>query len=357
MTQTPCPASSAFASQDVIFLAALKKLPVLLKEAIMDAGLDDPTLLQSYQLASLLELGLDEKGILSMGSTVSGTAVSIFPIDVSASSSVSCPSPPLSLPISSSVSAPSSTHIHSQTLGKRARKKVHSITSKEDVVDHGVKGVSGVGELKGSAVRELQTRAKEKMKSGNEKTPLTSKVAVPVIRRTDDEVKSLRFPASSSSAQNSEFQSEDSSTAKAQRMGVRSEVGGSSKLSSHQMAVRSGVGESLRAELSSNASANELRTNPLQAWYSRATLLYRTLVRDRALPSGFQQEFESLVSAIETGAERALRQSAKRTDTDAVMNLHSLEQKRKETEQADKTAVDQFIQAASLKPRSFRHDT
>ena len=58
----------------------------------------------------------------------------------------------------------------------------------------------------------------------------------------------------------------------------------------------------------------------------------------------------TLASAIETGADRALRQSAKRTDTDAVMYLHSTEQKRKETEQADKTAADQFIQAASLKP-------
>ena len=92
----------------------------------------------------------------------------------------------------------------------------------------------------------------------------------------------------------------------------------------------------------------------MQAQYSRTTLLYLTLVRDGALPSGFQQEFESLASAIDTGAERALRQSAKRTDTDAVMYLHFLEQKRKESEQAEKTAADQFIQAASLKPRRFR---
>ena len=137
-------------------------------------------------------------------------------------------------------------------------------------------------------------------------------------------------------------------------MGVRSEVGGflraelpsnagSSKLSSHQMAVRGDVGGFLRAELSSNAGGKELRTNPA----------LNQVGRDGALPSFFQREFETLASAIETGADRALRQSAKRTDTDAVMYLHSLEQK-KETEQADKTAADQFIQAASLKPRRFR---
>ena len=69
ITQTSYPASSAFASQDVVFSAALKRLPVLLKEAIMEAGLDDPTLLQSYPLVSLLELGLFESTTLSMGST------------------------------------------------------------------------------------------------------------------------------------------------------------------------------------------------------------------------------------------------------------------------------------------------
>ena len=43
-----------------------------------------------------------------------------------------------------------------------------------------------------------------------------------------------------------------------------------------------------------------------------------------------------------------------RTDTDAVMCLHSLEQKRKENERADKTAADQFLHAASLKPLRFQ---
>ena len=75
----------------------------------MEAGLDDPTLLQSYPLASLTELGLCESTTLSMGLTVLGIAVSVVPKDVSASSSVSCPSlrlpSPLSLP-------PTSTHKH-----------------------------------------------------------------------------------------------------------------------------------------------------------------------------------------------------------------------------------------------------
>ena len=115
----------------------------------------------------------------------------------------------------------------------------------------------------------------EKRKSANEKTALTSEIAVPVVKSADDERKSLFLPASSSSARNSEFQSEVSSTVKAQQMGVRSEVGGF-----------------LRAELSSNAGAKELRTNPplnqVQAQYSRTALLYLTLVRDGALRSGFQ---------------------------------------------------------------------
>ena len=196
--------------------------------------------------------------------------MSIVPIDVSASSSVSCPSPPLSLPASSSVSAPPSSHIH----GKRARKKVNSVR-----------------EGKSSPVPTLQTMTEEKWKSASEKTPLTDEFAVPVVKSSGDERKSLFFPASSSSTQNSEFQSDVSSSVKP-----------------HQMAVRSDVGGFLRAELLSNAGAKELRTSPplnqigtaLQAQKSRTARLYLTLVRDGALPSGFQQEFETLASAIET---------------------------------------------------------
>ena len=177
----------------------------------MEAGLDDPTFLRSYPLASLTELGLCESTTLSMGSTVLGIAESIVPIDVSVSSSVSCPSPPLSLPASSSVSAPPSSHIH----GKRARKKVNSIMLKEVVVDHGVKSVTGVREGKSSAVPPLQTMTEEKRKSASEKTPLTDEIAVPVFKSSGDERKSLFFPASSTSTQNSEFQSDVSSTVKA----------------------------------------------------------------------------------------------------------------------------------------------
>ena len=130
-----------------------------------------------------------ESTTLSTGSTVLGIAVSVVPIDVSASSSVSRRSPPLSLPASSSVSASPSSHIH----GKRARKKVNSIMLKEDVVDHGVKSVTGVKEGKSSAVPTLQTTTEEKRKSASEKTPLTDEIAVPVVKSSGDK-KILVFP-------------------------------------------------------------------------------------------------------------------------------------------------------------------
>ena len=127
----------------------------------------------------------------------------------------------------------------------------------------------------------------EKRKSASEKIPLTDEFAVPVVKSSGDERKSLFFPASSSSTQNSEFQSDVSSSVEPQQMGVRSEVGGflraelpssagSSELSSHQMAVRSDVGGFLRAELLSNAGAKELRTShPLnQGWDSIASTVF-----------------------------------------------------------------------------------
>ena len=116
-------------------------------------------------------------------------------------------------------------------------------------MDHGVKSVTGVRDGKSSAVPSLQTMTEEKRKSASEKTPLTDEIAVPVVKSSGNERKSLFFPAPSSATQNSEFQSDVSSTVKAQQMGVRSEVGGffrtelpsnagSSELSSHQMPVR-----------------------------------------------------------------------------------------------------------------------
>ena len=51
MAQTPATAPSAFSSQDVVLSAALKRLPDVLKEATKKAGLDDPSLLQSYPQA------------------------------------------------------------------------------------------------------------------------------------------------------------------------------------------------------------------------------------------------------------------------------------------------------------------
>ena len=93
------------------------------------------------------------------------------------------------------------------------------------MVDHEVKSVSVVREVKSSAVPTLQTTTEEKRKSASEKTPLTDETAVPVVKSSDDERKSLFFPASSSSRQNSELQSDVSSAVKAQQMGVRSGVG------------------------------------------------------------------------------------------------------------------------------------
>ena len=172
----------------------------------MEAGLDDPTLLRSYPLASLTELRLCESTTLTMGSTVLGIAVSIY-----------CPYrcvgflPPLLLPPTSTGNMP------------------------------------GVREEKSSAVPTLQTMTEEKRKCASETTPLTDEFAVPVVKSSGDERKSLS--ASSSSTQNSEFQSDVSSSVKPQQMGVRSEVGGflraelpsnagSSELSSHQILVR-----------------------------------------------------------------------------------------------------------------------
>ena len=201
--------------------------------------------LQSYPRASPLKLGLcDSTMALGMGDTVFGTIVDV-PMVLSFSS---VPSNVLSIPSSSSASVPQPAHIHTQPQAKRMCKKVRS--DRKEVLDQ-----SHAGAAAHSKVVQTQKKKMKKVQLDEEKqdfpelasavgdekcsiSTLKSKVGVPVMRSTNDERKSLFFPASSSSAQNSESQSEDSSMAKAQQMGLRSEVGGSSELSSHQMALR-----------------------------------------------------------------------------------------------------------------------
>ena len=86
---------------------------------------------------------------------------------------------------------------------------------------------------------------------------------------------------------------------------------------------------------------------------SHAALLYYTLVQDGALPGGYLHSFESLSRVARYSAERTSQKKALLTNADAAVFLHDLQKKAQEVAKLQKSAEDQFLIAAAIKPRRF----
>ena len=87
---------------------------------------------------------------------------------------------------------------------------------------------------------------------------------------------------------------------------------------------------------------------------SSTTLLYHTLVQDGAVPSGFQQEFETLAPAIRAGTARQARKAACTSEFDAALILHEMSEELKHKVRLDKSVADKLVQAATARPRKHR---
>ena len=83
-------------------------------------------------------------------------------------------------------------------------------------------------------------------------------------------------------------------------------------------------------------------------------LLYHTLVRDGALPSGYEREFASLGPTLKEGAERQCRRDAQISNEEAAVLFHDFHRQRNKAAAAQKSAEEQFLAAARDKPRSYR---
>ena len=87
---------------------------------------------------------------------------------------------------------------------------------------------------------------------------------------------------------------------------------------------------------------------------SSTTLLYHTLVQDGAVPPGFQREFEGLAPAIEGGTAREARKAAATSEFDAALFLHERSEELRHKIRAEKSAADQLVQTATVRPRKYR---
>ena len=82
-------------------------------------------------------------------------------------------------------------------------------------------------------------------------------------------------------------------------------------------------------------------------------ILYRTLVKDKALPPGYEKEFSSLGPILRDAADRQLRKNAAIENEQAAVLLHDFHRQKTKSSEATKSAVDQFVAAARDKPRSY----
>ena len=83
-------------------------------------------------------------------------------------------------------------------------------------------------------------------------------------------------------------------------------------------------------------------------------ILYRTLVKDRALPPCYVKEFSTLGPVLDDAADRQLQKNAAIDNEQAAVLLYDFHRQKMRTSEATKSAVDQFVAAARDKPRSFR---
>ena len=83
-------------------------------------------------------------------------------------------------------------------------------------------------------------------------------------------------------------------------------------------------------------------------------ILYRTLVKDIALPPGYEKEFSTLGPVLDDAADRQLWKNAAIDNEQAAVLLYDFYRQKTRTSEATESAVDQFVAAARDKPRSHR---
>ena len=83
-------------------------------------------------------------------------------------------------------------------------------------------------------------------------------------------------------------------------------------------------------------------------------VLYHTLVKDKALPPGYEKEFSSLGPVLDDAADRQLRKNAAIENEQAAVLFHDFQRQNTKSSEAAKSAVGQFVAAARDKPRAYR---
>ena len=85
-----------------------------------------------------------------------------------------------------------------------------------------------------------------------------------------------------------------------------------------------------------------------------ACLLYRTPVKDGAIPEGWEIDFVNLVKVARQAGDRQLRALSQVKNEDASVWPHEYHEKRAIAERKEKQEAAQFMAAWEMKPRRFK---
>ena len=82
-------------------------------------------------------------------------------------------------------------------------------------------------------------------------------------------------------------------------------------------------------------------------------VLYQTLVRDQALPAGFEEAFSTLAPHISPAASRQQGRLAMTNNTQAALDVHVWRKRVSDAEKRTEVAQAQFLLAASKPPKKY----
>ena len=85
-----------------------------------------------------------------------------------------------------------------------------------------------------------------------------------------------------------------------------------------------------------------------------ACLLYRTLVKDGAIPEGWEPDFVKLMQVARQAGDRQLRAFSQVKNEDASVWLHEYHEKKAIAEMKEKQEAAQFMAAWEMKPRRYK---
>ena len=354
MTARP---TSSLVTQDVVLMAAVRALPVDLLRALQEAELCDPGVLLAYPRGRAESLGLAPQSsgrrivsksqgaqsrpdpTLIDGMHATGIDIVSYPI-VSIASYPVGGSVPSSLPVPGSVPVVSLSE-ESVSRGPKnlkpkirgAKKQIPPLNCCRRTTRRAHRGGSRVNPLK----NYRRMTARRQLRGATRQIQHFCRC---MARRMQESCRRRQpFPRSSGKAKNS----------REGRQSASQPDEFSPRVDAPISATSGQVLSFTRSEQLEQTPANQIAETDLDA-----CLLYRTLVKDGAIPEGWETDFMNLVKVVRQPGDRQLRAFSQVKNEDASVWLHEYHERRAIAERKEKQEAAQCMAAWEMKPRRYK---